>query len=619
MFKKLDYGTISIQKGGVKSHFFCILLLLFISIFTCFFNTYFDVNAENVEFNLSNNTKINVHNNNADRVIYGGSINGYVVEGSISVFIDKDLYNGLMYGTPSISLIGFYGSYNSYNLRFVFNDIQSFSYVADISSIDDYNYTLYSAGFMTKSYCLVFALPFDFSLIYDATHSNNPLDIYTYSGANNMLFADMFSGYTYIETDQNAINNLVCDIYDFRATLNSAGTTYDKDYCYTYSLDLKKYNVNFYDIDNRLLSSQSVNENSFAVVPTAPIIEGYDFIGWTSSENGISITSPIIQDVNFTATYKIKQYSVVYKDYDGSIIDSQLVSHGMTSVVPNNPHRVGYTFLSWICNVSEYNTNSVIYQDVIFTADYKINQYSVTFLAIDKSIIKSFVCDYGSYVSVPDSPTIVGYTFVCWISESGFDVNSAITQDVTFIASYSLNKYIVDFKDEEGNIEKSIIVDHGNIILASDIPLTDKKGYRFLGWNSSVSSLNIESQILSDVVFTKSYEIIPEFWDGVDYASDLNYENGFNDGVLSVDTNVSYNEGYNSGYTSGYGVGFSDGESAGLNTKGTFSSLMYSIIDAPFNVLSNALNFEIFGINLSYFLIAIISLLLVFFVIRKLL
>ena len=80
------------------------------------------------------------------------------------------------------------------------------------------------------------------------------------------------------------------------------------------------------------------------------------------------------------------------------------------------------------------------------------------------------------------------------------------------------------------------------------------------------------------------------------------------------------NSGYDVGYDNGYHNGYKIGESKGLNSEEkSFANLVYSIIDAPFNVLSNAFNFDILGVNLSYFLIAIVSLLLVFFVIRKLL
>lgn len=113
-------------------------------------------------------------------------------------------------------------------------------------------------------------------------------------------------------------------------------------------------------------------------------------------------------------------------------------------------------------------------------------------------------------------------------------------------------------------------------------------------------------------------------------SSDNYYDLGFNDGVNSVDqeadnaqaindyiehNNYHSNDDYLNYGKEQYNNGFVKSE----NGKDTLSKLVFSIIDAPFNVLSNAFNFDIFGVNLSAFLIALVSLILIGFVIRRLL
>ena len=104
---------------------------------------------------------------------------------------------------------------------------------------------------------------------------------------------------------------------------------------------------------------------------------------------------------------------------------------------------------------------------------------------------------------------------------------------------------------------------------------------------------------------------------GVGYREqdiDLSYSNGHDDG---------YKVGYDTGNSDGYAVGKTDGIEIGkteaMNSKDTMSGLIYSIIDAPFNVLASAFDFEVFGINIASFLITIVSLLIVAFVLKKLL
>ena len=139
------------------------------------------------------------------------------------------------------------------------------------------------------------------------------------------------------------------------------------------------------------------------------------------------------------------------------------------------------------------------------------------------------------------------------------------------------------------------------------------------GYNSGYSSCQ------SDMVDTLRQEYQNGYnvgkGEGINEGISQGYQNGYNAG-LNDNQDLIYNTGYNDGYSTGeddgydkgYDIGFSDSQ----NDKNSFKELMFSIIDAPFNVLGNAFDFEIFGINMSDFLIAIVSLLLVSVVIRKL-
>ena len=95
--------------------------------------------------------------------------------------------------------------------------------------------------------------------------------------------------------------------------------------------------------------------------------------------------------------------------------------------------------------------------------------------------------------------------------------------------------------------------------------------------------------------------------------------------------NIGYNMGFSDGEDSGYDIGYSVGEENEIKKGKTIGykeyedekgasfklkDLLFGIIDAPFNIIKSALNFEIFGINLSSVILFLISTSLVFFVIR---
>ena len=96
----------------------------------------------------------------------------------------------------------------------------------------------------------------------------------------------------------------------------------------------------------------------------------------------------------------------------------------------------------------------------------------------------------------------------------------------------------------------------------------------------------------------------------LDALLDDAYNNGFNSGKTSVDTDsfLSY----------GYLLGLTDGEKRGLNASLDLKNIVFAIFDAPFNVIRTIFDVTIFGVNLSAIILAITSLLLVGFLWKKL-
>lgn len=97
----------------------------------------------------------------------------------------------------------------------------------------------------------------------------------------------------------------------------------------------------------------------------------------------------------------------------------------------------------------------------------------------------------------------------------------------------------------------------------------------------------------------------------------------------SASYSAGYNDGYSAGESSGYKKGYSAGDSAGYSrgynygvstaNDYTFLGLMSSVVDAPITAFTSLFNFEIFGVNLSGFILGVFTLCIIIFVVRKLL
>ena len=124
-------------------------------------------------------------------------------------------------------------------------------------------------------------------------------------------------------------------------------------------------------------------------------IANYDaiLIGWSSlptlqsdvplGANSISYCTAeaarqsLIDDYGWTITdagLDCPDFTVQFLDHDTTLIDTQSISSGDDATAPADPTRTGYTFTGW--SPSDL-TN--ITADTDFTAQYTINQYTLTF------------------------------------------------------------------------------------------------------------------------------------------------------------------------------------------------------------------------------------------------
>ena len=249
-----------------------------------------------------------------------------------------------------------------------------------------------------------------------------------------------------------------------------------------------KYVVTFVSEGN-IIQSESLDFGSAIVVPDAPEKEGYSFDGWTPA---VAETVPA-NDVTYTASFKINQYTVTFKS-DDEVVKSETLDYGTTITVPVAPTKEGYTFTGW-----EGYTDGVTVpaEDVTYTATWTINQYTVTFI-VDGDILKTETLDYGSLVVAPDVPDKVGYTFDSWTPAVAETVPA---EDVTYVASWSTNKYIVAFV-VDGETVKSESLEYGTTIVLPDAPIKD--GYTFAGWSGYIDGATVPTE---DVTYTASWTI----------------------------------------------------------------------------------------------------------------
>lgn len=204
-----------------------------------------------------------------------------------------------------------------------------------------------------------------------------------------------------------------------------------------------KYTVTFMDgATGDVIETQQVEECMDAVVPEAPVHEGYTFLRW--DDDGKFITD----DLTITAEYAINSYTVTFVDgVTNEVIDEQIVEYGAAAQEPAYAEHEGYHFTGWSDDFS------AISGDVTITAEYELNTYTVTFLDWNETILSTQTVTHGTAATAPQQPAREFYTFLCWDTDF-----SCVTGDTTVKAVYVENDVtvyytIVAIKSVGGTIE----------------------------------------------------------------------------------------------------------------------------------------------------------------------
>ena len=187
--------------------------------------------------------------------------------------------------------------------------------------------------------------------------------------------------------------------------------------------------------------------------PDAPTKENHNFVGWYKDEALSTLwdfetdTVPL-DGTTLYAKWALKTYTVVFKDYDGTILKTGMVEHDENADSPPNPTRDGYTFLEWDTDFTN------VTEDLTVTATYKLNQYKITFNSNGGGFVDEITADYGSKVKEPDVPTLEGFTFVGWYKDEALSTLWDFETDTVPLDGMPLYAKWIE-KNELKNLEMS--------------------------------------------------------------------------------------------------------------------------------------------------------------------
>ena len=160
-------------------------------------------------------------------------------------------------------------------------------------------------------------------------------------------------------------------------------------------------------------AKQVLPSGTLATRPDAPAATpGYTFGGWNKADGTAwdYASDKVTDNITLYAKWAANTYTITFDTAGGSEIAPITQDYGTAITVPADPTREGYTFIGW----DKAIPTTVPAENMTVTAQWEINQYTITFDTAGGSDIAPITHDYGTAITAPADPTREGYTFIGW-------------------------------------------------------------------------------------------------------------------------------------------------------------------------------------------------------------
>ena len=163
-------------------------------------------------------------------------------------------------------------------------------------------------------------------------------------------------------------------------------------------------------------AKQVLPSGTLATRPDAPAATpGYTFGGWNKADGTAwdYASDKVTDNITLYAKWAANTYTITFDTAGGSEIAPITQDYGTVITAPEAPTREGYTFIGWDKEIP----TTMPAENMTVTAQWEINQYTITFDTNGGSEIAPITQDYGTVITAPEAPEREGYTFIGWDKE----------------------------------------------------------------------------------------------------------------------------------------------------------------------------------------------------------
>ena len=298
-----------------------------------------------------------------------------------------------------------------------------------------------------------------------------------------------------------------------------------------------KYKVEHYQ--------ENANDNNYTLIETQTFTEliDHEVIAELKNYLGFSVNSlhadskheGITLDNNqlvLKVFYKRNIYTITFKDDKGNplSITPIEVKYGAPIQEPEDPSKVGYTFIGWYISLDateRFDFTTMPVGGATLYARFEAKLYTITFVSNADISVTEIKAEYNTPIQEPSVPIRQGYTFLGWYSDEEcttlYEFTVMPAKDITLYAKWEPNEVTLTFVYNDGR-SNSVIT--GNVGESLEPIIPERIGYTFDAWYLDLSFNTKFDEWKMPVISTTLYA----YWIPIDYT--INFISGFDDVVI---------------------------------------------------------------------------------------
>ena len=217
-----------------------------------------------------------------------------------------------------------------------------------------------------------------------------------------------------------------------------------------------------------------------------------------ADSNYVDVVISAAGDTVITVNYTRNQHTITYI-VDGAE-DVVTYYYGAAVEAKAVPDKEGYTNNGWDVEIPAIMGD----EDIVATAQYAINTYSITFDVDGGSSVQTITAEYGADITAPADPVKEGYEFLGWLKDGeAYTIPATMPAGgAALVANWNILQFTITFETDGGTAIDPITADYGTAI--GEIADPVKEGYNFLNWTPAIPA----TMPAQNMTITANYEVI---------------------------------------------------------------------------------------------------------------